>query len=32
MKFWGGAFMEDATRKFTALDSKAEMKEILSSV
>ena len=24
--------MEDATRKFTALDSKAEMKEILSSV
>jgi uncharacterized protein (UPF0297 family) len=24
--------MEDATRKFTALDSKAEMREILSSV
>ena len=24
--------MEDATRKFTALDNKAEMKEILSSV
>ena len=24
--------MEDATRKFTARDSKAEMKEILSSV
>ena len=24
--------MEDATRKFTALDSKAEMKEIRSSV
>ena len=24
--------MEDATRNFTALDSKAEMKEILSSV
>ena len=24
--------MEDATRKFAALDSKAEMKEILSSV
>jgi uncharacterized protein (UPF0297 family) len=24
--------MEDATRKFTALDSKTEMKEILSSV
>ena len=24
--------MEDVTRKFTALDSKAEMKEILSSV
>ena len=24
--------MEDATRKFTTLDSKAEMKEILSSV
>ena len=24
--------MEDATRKFTALDRKAEMKEILSSV
>ena len=24
--------MEDATRKFTALDSKAEMKAILSSV
>ena len=24
--------MEDETRKFTALDSKAEMKEILSSV
>lgn len=24
--------MEDATRQFTALDSKAEMKEILSSV
>ena len=24
--------MEDATRKFTALDSKAEMKESLSSV
>ena len=24
--------MEDATRKFTALDSKGEMKEILSSV
>ena len=24
--------MEEATRKFTALDSKAEMKEILSSV
>ena len=24
--------MEDSTRKFTALDSKAEMKEILSSV
>lgn len=24
--------MEDPTRKFTALDSKAEMKEILSSV
>ena len=24
--------MEDATRKFTALDSKAEMKEFLSSV
>ncbi len=24
--------MEDATRKFTALDSKVEMKEILSSV
>ena len=24
--------MEDTTRKFTALDSKAEMKEILSSV
>ena len=27
-----GFSMEDATRKFTALDSKAEMKEILSSV
>ncbi len=24
--------MEDATRKFTALDNKAEMREILSSV
>ena len=24
--------MEDATKKFTALDAKAEMKEILSSV
>ncbi|MBQ1576828.1 MAG: IreB family regulatory phosphoprotein, partial [Oscillospiraceae bacterium] len=24
--------MEDTTRKFTALDSKTEMKEILSSV
>ena len=24
--------MQDVTRKFTALDSKAEMKEILSSV
>ena len=24
--------MEDVTRKFTALDSKAEMREILSSV
>lgn len=24
--------MEDATRKFTAMDNKAEMKEILSSV
>ena len=24
--------MEDSTRKFTALDSKAEMREILSSV
>ena len=28
----GGTVMEDATRKFTALDSKAEMREILSSV
>ena len=28
----GGDIMEDATRKFAALDSKAEMKEILSSV
>ena len=28
----GGDIMEDATRKFTTLDSKAEMKEILSSV
>lgn len=27
-----GIDMEDATRKFTALDSKTEMKEILSSV
>ncbi len=27
-----GAVMEDATRKFTALDSKTEMREILSSV
>ena len=28
----GGINMEDATRKFTAIDSKIEMKEILSSV
>lgn len=28
----GGISMEDATRKFTAIDSKIEMKEILSSV
>lgn len=27
-----GINMEDATRKFTAIDSKIEMKEILSSV
>jgi len=27
-----GELMEDATRKFAALDSKTEMKEILSSV
>ena len=28
----GGLRMEDATRKFTALDSKIEMREILTSV
>ena len=28
----GGYVVEDATRKFAALDSKAEMREILSSV
>jgi uncharacterized protein (UPF0297 family) len=28
----GGNVMEDTTRKFTALDNKAEMREILSSV
>ena len=28
----GGTVMEDATRKFDAMDSKAEMREILSSV
>ena len=28
----GVVFMQDVTRKFAALDSKAEMKEILSSV
>ena len=28
----GSGFMQDVTRKFAALDSKAEMKEILSSV
>ena len=28
----GGKHMEDVTRKFTALDSKAEMRESLSSV
>lgn len=32
MKRKGGTAVEDVTRKFTALDSKAEMKEILSSV
>ena len=29
---WEWFFMQDVTRKFAALDSKAEMKEILSSV
>ena len=29
---WEWSFMQDVTRKFAALDSKAEMKEILSSV
>jgi uncharacterized protein (UPF0297 family) len=28
----GGQNMEDATRKFTAIDNKTEIKEILSSV
>ena len=28
----GGEVMEDATRKFAAVDNKAEMREILSSV
>jgi len=28
----GGLDMEDATRKFTAIDNKTEIKEILSSV
>ena len=32
MKPKGGRGMEDATRKFNVIDSKTEMKEILSSV
>ena len=32
MKPKGGRSMEDATRKFNVIDSKTEMKEILSSV
>ena len=32
MKPKGGHVMEDATRKFDVIDSRAEMKEILSSV
>ena len=28
----GGNYMEDVTRRFTAIDSKTEIKEILSSV